>query len=155
MKVIFLDIDGVLNRIGCKDLIHGIYFVMDEKILLLKEIIEATDAKIVLSSTWRYGIPDVENGVYSENAFDYLALEKKLAEFDIEIMSHTPISDPEFRGHEIDEWLQTWKGETIESFVILDDGDRMKPHNAKLVQTSFMKGLEPKHVKKAINILNN
>ena len=62
------------------------------------------------------------------------------------------IGKPKFK---LGDWVAfNWQGETIESFVILDDGNRMKPHNAKLVQTSFMKGLEPKHVKKAINILN-
>ena len=55
MKVIFLDIDGVLNSLDCKEKIEGYLFVEDKKIALLKELIDATGAKIVLSSTWRRG----------------------------------------------------------------------------------------------------
>lgn len=46
MKVIFLDIDGVLNSKGTSTL-------DDTYISRLKEIVKATDAKIVLSSSWK------------------------------------------------------------------------------------------------------
>ncbi|MFR1854625.1 MAG: HAD domain-containing protein, partial [Beduini sp.] len=55
MKIIILDIDGVLNCEYCKIKIDGVHFVMDEKIILLKQLVDRTGAKIVLSSTWRYG----------------------------------------------------------------------------------------------------
>lgn len=60
MKAIFLDIDGVLNsdeyfdKISNLD-IQGIEKEIDiEKVKLLKEAINETGAKIVLSSSWRY-----------------------------------------------------------------------------------------------------
>ena len=41
MKIIFLDIDGVLNDNGCKTLTSsGSLFVNDNKIKILKEIID-------------------------------------------------------------------------------------------------------------------
>ena len=62
MKVIFLDIDGVLNtsEIFIEQSKNykqkGIYNVeIDEfRVEYLKQIIEKTNAKIVLSSSWRY-----------------------------------------------------------------------------------------------------
>jgi hypothetical protein len=54
MKVIFLDIDGVLN---CKKTPNPRKFpyVVDRKLLRrLKRLLDRTGAKAVLSSTWRY-----------------------------------------------------------------------------------------------------
>ena len=50
MKVIFLDIDGVLNSdasLMVDDRVEG------DLILNLKYIVDKTDAKIILSSSWR------------------------------------------------------------------------------------------------------
>ena len=52
-KIIFLDIDGVLNR-------HSYYkhIVIEEDLAKnLKKILDSTNAKIVLSTYWR-GFPD-------------------------------------------------------------------------------------------------
>ena len=46
MKVIFLDIDGVLNY-------NGSSFLSEDKIILLRNILRRTGAKLVLSSSWR------------------------------------------------------------------------------------------------------
>ena len=48
-KVIFLDIDGVLNDEG-KNLKRGVY-IDEEMTARLKKIVEATGAQIVLSSS--------------------------------------------------------------------------------------------------------
>ena len=67
MKVIFLDIDGVLNNEKhikqIHDLVHkrklplamikGAYFPYSDTILPLKKIVDETNAKIVLSSDWK------------------------------------------------------------------------------------------------------
>ena len=60
MKVIFLDVDGVLNsdeyfdRIQNLD-IEGIESDIDiNKVKLLKKAVDTTGAKVVLSSSWRY-----------------------------------------------------------------------------------------------------
>ena len=68
MRIIFLDIDGVLN---CKDTPNprGFPYIIDPHLLAnLKELLKRTGAKVVLSSSWRtdpvgvlaakhYGIP--------------------------------------------------------------------------------------------------
>jgi len=54
-KVIFLDVDGVLNNANSS--IENLYIVEPELILILKKIIVSssiTNTCIVLSSTWRY-----------------------------------------------------------------------------------------------------
>ena len=55
MKVIFLDIDGVLNsRAYDRKRNWNEQSDIDEtRLTLVKEIVDATEAKIVLSSTWR------------------------------------------------------------------------------------------------------
>lgn len=51
MKIIFLDVYGVLVHANYsnKENLH----IDEEKVKILKEIVDKTDAKIVLSSTWK------------------------------------------------------------------------------------------------------
>jgi hypothetical protein len=54
MKVIFLDVDGVLN---CKKTPNPrkLPYVVDKRLLArFRRLLEQTGAKVVLSSTWRY-----------------------------------------------------------------------------------------------------
>lgn len=164
MKIIILDIDGVLNCEYCKIKIDGVHFVMDEKIILLKQLVDRTGAKIVLSSTWRYGWVYMQDTHIPENdAFwkreirHFLALQEKLREFGVEFLDRTPVLNESFnhRGEEIDQWLREWEGEPVESFVILDDlnGKYLRPHAGRLVRTSLRKGLIQKYVELAVKIL--
>lgn len=154
MKVIFLDIDGVLNYRGCKYTAYGYYFVDDAKVLLLKEIVEKTDAKIVLSSTWRMERFEYCKDKKTKGYKLYQRLVKKLKEYGLQIYSHTPILPSGYRGAEIAQWLQDWQGELVESFVIIDDCDDMKPYMDRLIRTSFFTGLMQTDVNKAILMLN-
>ena len=66
IKVIFLDIDGVCN---CKTITQrhrGAIGIDPYMALLVMRIVLATDAKVVLSSSWRhwnYGVKEVEKCV--------------------------------------------------------------------------------------------
>ena len=110
MKVIFLDIDGVLNSDEYFDKIknldiQGIEQEIDiEKIKLLKKAINETGAKVVLSSSWRY----TRNGQQ---------LKELLSNYEIYVDS-TPLIQNK-RGLEIKKWLS--EHQCIEDFVILDD----------------------------------
>jgi len=54
MKVIFLDIDGVLNCSKTHNP-RNLPYVIDPKLLKrFERLLERTGAKVVLSSTWRY-----------------------------------------------------------------------------------------------------
>ena len=110
MKVIFLDIDGVLNsdeyvdRVKKSD-IQGIERDIDiEKVKLLKRAIDETGAKVVLSSSWRY----TKNASY---------LKELLANYGIRLDSTPYIQDK--RGLEIKKWLSENQG--VEDFLIIDD----------------------------------
>ena len=154
MKVIFLDVDGVLNYVNCKIIApSGFYFVDDNCIIRLKEIIERTKANIILSSTWRQGYYDLQEGSTTSAVKDYQALQDKLREFDINIYGHTPILKEMHRGSEILSWLQTAKDE-VEAMVILDDGNDLYPLEKYHVKTSFKTGLRTKNVMEAIRMLN-
>lgn len=161
MRILFIDIDGVCNagwaanRPEYKR--NGLLFVIPQKLEYVREILERGNAKLVMSSTWRYGYYDLQNGIKSRNADDYLALRDAFAEHGMEFIGHTPITDGGMcrRGKEIDLWLKAWKGEPIESFCVIDDlnGRYLRPHAGRLVRTSLTTGLLPKHVDLAVQIL--
>lgn len=140
MKIIFLDVDGVLNFRNSQSKVE------DEKVKLLKHIVDETNAQIVLSSDWRYWLNTDDEDV------DLLI--RTLSKYRIEIMSSTPITKHGYRGAEIYQWINEWQGETIEKFVILDDRNDMKPYMDRLVQTDFNYGLVKKDTKIAIKLLN-
>lgn len=151
MKIIFLDIDGVLNNQDITNFHKGkvgdeAYDVFDRDDLFdpkcvnnLNSIIEATGAKIVISSSWRV-------------LFDINELRDILANQKVngEIIDHTNRFGCE-RGHEIQEWLD--RHPDVSSFVMLDDGTDMAHLIDRLVNTDFEKGLEEKHIEEAIKML--
>ena len=137
MKVIFLDVDGVLN--SSQDG-FTIKLGTNKHLELLKQIVDKTDAKIVLSSSWR-----INNKTKS-------FIENKLNEYGMSIISSTPDLGSS-RGEEIKSWLRETI-DFIDSFVILDDDSDMDEYTrASLVQTNRDMGLQETDVIKAINIL--
>jgi hypothetical protein len=155
MKIIFLDIDGVVNCSDTKERIHGIIGVEQQKIALVKQIVQATGAKLVLSSTWRIGWfyeglnshgADVEEWDYLRNEFYKQGLE---------FLDHTPLHKDRHRGREIQEWLDNCN-EEVEAYVVVDDNmwDIRELHKHHMVKTSYGYGLLPTGVEMAIQILN-
>ena len=137
MKVIFLDVDGVLN--SSQDG-FTIKLGTNKHLELLKQIVDKTDAKIVLSSSWR-----ISNKTK-------LFIENKLKEYGMSIISSTPDLGSS-RGEEIKSWLRETI-DFIDSFIILDDDSDMDEYTrARLVQTNRDMGLQETDVIKAINIL--
>ena len=110
MKVIFLDIDGVLNSDEYFDRIKGLNIqgieseVDINKIKLLQKAVRDTGAKVVLSSSWR----STKNGQVLRNL---------LLNYGI-FTDITPHIDNK-RGNEIKEWINN--NQDVEDFIILDD----------------------------------
>lgn len=146
LKVIFLDVDGVLNNDATNTRTKsGAEFVDDFLIKRLKRLIDETDAIVVMSSSWRYGRS------CQSHCSDFNELIEKLAEFGVEIEDYTPELRITDKSVEIDEYL----GEhpEIDRFVILDDDD-MVLHSEYHVQTLNRYGLTDENVDEAIAILN-
>ena len=142
-RLIFLDFDGVIVTTRTK------YMHFDRECVdLLKEIVDATDAFIVISSSWKIG-----------NSFRTLkAMFEPFGLFQRVIDTTPNIKDDWGRGKEIDQWItemtNQWNRLELESFIILDDDSDMEPHMDRLVQTKWDVGLTKKDVEKAIEMLN-
>ena len=120
MKVIFLDIDGVLNSemyeaSRTENSTDG--YIDMSRLKLLADIINATDAKIVLSSSWRLDW-DKSSELCGEDG-EYI--NHCLAKYGLAVMDKTPfISFFTERRMEILTWLSNHRSD-VESFVVLDD----------------------------------
>lgn len=124
MKIIFLDIDGVLNQND-----HGI---REEKVAILNDLIKATDARIVVSSSWRIG-QNMETMTHIMQSAGIRG----------EVIGMTPVHDWttfKGRGHEIREWMERY-AVNPDDVVILDDHDDMCRLFDRLVKTDGSVGL--------------
>ena len=137
MKIIFTDVDGVLNddTTPTRTKSHCL-FIDQDKLLRLKRIVDATGAKIVLSSTWRYDRDDDQyNGDFGE-------LQEAFHNVGLTFYSFTPVDAIGIRrGMEIRAWLGAHPEAT--QFIILDDdfwdfAERGLLH--RLVKTTFWDG---------------
>lgn len=152
MKIIFLDIDGVLNSIAFdRERTNEQGNIDESRLPLLKQILDKTGALIVLSSSWR------KHWDKEPSLCDTLGVEINsiFAKYDIAIYDKTPQLQSNDRAEEIRLWLS--QNKMVKSFVILDDiafgwGLDIQDH---LVKTNCRigRGLEDQHVQKAISIL--
>ena len=149
MKIIFLDFDGVLNSDRyIRDCGHTGVVIDPTKMELLKRIVESTDARIVLSTSWK------EHWEKNPAECDYSGqlINTIFARYGLEIYSKTPIVKPD-RENEIKQWLSD--NPDTENFVVLDDmwlvADFLKGHVVKT--SAFADALTKEDAEKAIEIL--
>lgn len=149
MKVLFLDIDGVLNseQFIRHRLLKGDPYQhkdMDPYAVSNLQFIahHVKDLKIIISSTWRVLHPLEEiKEMMTKSGFDSSEL----------IIGCTPDGRRGPRGAEIDQWLKENPG--TESFVIIDDDSDMEPHLERLIKTSSLDGLLLSQAKRAVMML--
>ena len=147
MRVLFLDIDGVLNshhwyenrpsepHNGRGD--ELVSMIDPDAVARLNQIVEATGCVVVLSSSWRCMDPigRIDRALNRRG-------------FNTRLFGATPnIGNP--RGSEIIAWLELVPG-TVESFAILDDDSDMADVSHALIQTDYKTGLLDDHAKRAI-----
>lgn len=146
MKVIFLDVDGVLNNDYTKTYTKsGAEFVDDYLIERLKALIAATDATVIMSSSWRYGL------TCARHHDDFVELIEKLESHGIHVSGYTPTMNTAHKSVEIKQYLL--EHPEVDKFVILDD-DEIELFPEQHVETLNRYGLTDENVEEAIKILN-
>lgn len=159
MKVIFLDVDGVLNseqfvQTSSTGLPFGDNQIDPEAVERLNQIIERTGAKVVISSSWRH--------VWSRGEIVRMLGKRGFRHPDA-VVSITP-SLLSQRGDEVADWLgnQGERGRIdpefggVESYVILDDSSDFNPDQREhFVQTDADIGLTDEDARRAIFILGS
>ena len=145
MNIIFFDIDGVLNYYKS----HGIdWDIVDNLIQLAKD----TDAKLVMSSSWRDVLINPERNSEPDKKYIHHLID---AMGDLYI-GHTPMFDDEDnRELEIQEWLD--EHPNVDHFVIFDDLDYRFAEffDERFIKTSGFnnKGLTMENIAQAKEIL--
>jgi hypothetical protein len=178
MKIIFLDIDGVLNTECyinhfweyCKlndlarpeakkdfnELMRDFYGNLFDPISVsaLKYIVDQTGAKIIISSSWRGSGEEwckmmwVERGLPSEVIGITPHMSRRHEDFSLPFLERLE------RGHEIADWLDH-TNEAIDSYVIIDDdNDMLEGQLEYFVQTNPIYGLTFQDALKSVEILN-
>lgn len=115
IKVVFVDIDGVLNDYKTNEYTPDGYVGIDsDKVEMLSILCKELDLKIVLSSSWRKEIVN--------KSVDGLYALSKFSEYNLDIYGSTSfdgsISDAK-RATQIKAWLDTHQ--EVEDYIILDD----------------------------------
>lgn len=179
-KIIFLDIDGVINNIKTR----YDYFDVDclERI---KTIINASNAKVVISSSWREGDLDLTKKHFPDWLQEHIVGETVRGYHYVIKGSSLPI----VRGNEIKHWLDRnvrcpWHAnpemskqyemyttdpdgkmtfrqmkinklnEDYTYVIIDDDSDMLYEQRNNFVHTQTQLGIQDEHVEQAIKILN-
>lgn len=156
MKVIFLDFDGVITTVLSN-------WKLDKKKMdMVKQICDATGAKIVVSSSWRrYTIEQTielittkqkekhcQHFLYPEYIIDITARMYGFKSGNRE--EHFGL----YRGVEIEQWLS--EHQDVTNYVILDDDtDMLLCQKNNFIKTNAYSGICKKDVEKAIKILNS
>lgn len=154
VKIIFLDIDGVLNCASEYGTVKnklpnipGYWLHVPELIERFNKIIDATGAKIVVSSTWRIG-----------ETIDSMRAVLSSMGVKGELIGLTPNFSTAYsvRGNEIKSWIDTNidRGQFQNYVIIDDDSDMLYWQKDNFVNTNGQVGLTDRDCMKAIRILN-
>lgn len=150
-KILFLDFDGVLNTEHYQSLLqyqgkpwqdeYGAFF--DPKaVKQLKRIIDATDADIVVESSWKYLGLDAMKELW------------EVRNLPGTIIDITPSLLGKNKGVEIASWLSEYAKQDIR-YVIIDDEyvilDSQLPH---FILTNPYEGITEEQANRAISMLN-
>lgn len=166
MKYLFLDIDGVLNTGMYQDVLidSGQQIADDDGALFdpiaienLRNIIELTSAKIVLTSTWRMDGIEAMRDMWKRRrmpGYVYGITPHSITRFaDVDTKNEWSKHAIGSRGMEVNEWLvRNTKGSN--AYAILDDENDFLLYQAKhIVLTDSHNGLTKETANRVIEIL--
>lgn len=135
MKVLFLDIDGVLNSRSSTNFKNNLWPIDYYMAFMVGKIKLDTGCEVVLSSSWRLhpdGFRIVNDTI-------------------VELFDKTPSALGGFRGEEIKSWLSDHP--EVTKYAILDDDSDFYP-DQPLFKTSFESGLTEDIAKSVTDYLN-
>ncbi len=165
VKVLFLDIDGVLNSIEWCKAGNGFGGPPRRKgkstkerlrwcpdmVKRLRRVIETTGASIVISSSWRgYGAGAVRKWRAMFNVYGWRNA-PVIGETPDVCQTHGGIYIAMKRGHEVDAWIKAHP-HVVEQYVCIDDDADFLPHQP-LVRTDMQFGLTDADAEHCIRIL--
>ena len=167
-KIIFLDIDGVLNPVIYMNALHKMWAQSNKEIKshdnfgqlffyhncdALKRIIDETEAKIVISSSWRLNGEEAMKSMWNHRNLSGEIIGITPTETEVVKSGQAEFYDMVCRGMEIDFWIK--KNGFVGNYVIIDDDDDMlESQKDFFVETHPNIGLTMEDAKKAIEILN-
>jgi hypothetical protein len=132
VRVLFLDIDGVLNRTGFQpaETLGLRSWIEPELASRLCDVVRATSAQIVLASDWRLN-----------RELQELRDELHAAGIDVSLVGVTPALDGQPRWREVEAWMVE-HNLAREAVVIVDDKYDMGPLGERFVRVSPLNGLD-------------
>lgn len=137
-NIIFLDVDGVLNNKVHLIKTHDAMSLDPQSVDLIRALVTETEAKVVLSSSWRF------------NQSHVAYLEEKLG---FQLFDVTPKNRMNTRGANIREWLEI-HCDSVKGYVIIDDDNDDIRDIDHFVKTSFETGFTKAQYEKACEILS-
>jgi len=163
MRVIFLDIDGVLNSQryfeealdATGPLSFGEEQLDPEAVGLLDGLVKSADADVIISSSWRHiwGYEEIAQFLKNRGMKNWKR-----------VTGQTEVADGEHRGNEIQAWLDLERERqvvepdrvSVQAYVILDDNDQFtSTQRPFFIHTNSMVGLTPADVARAAAILRS
>ena len=151
MKIIFLDFDGVLNSERyIRNYMGGSVIMLDPLCMtLMRDVVKASGAKIVLTTSWR--------NHWSKNENEINEIGKEIndifGKYGLEVFDKTPHMGYNQREQEIETWLS--EHPDVQNFVVFDDktleSDIIEGHFVKTA--GFFGGICEHDVREAFTIL--
>lgn len=166
-KIIFLDIDGVLvNRaMMMKEFREDDMHDFDPHCMkFLENIIDATDAWIVISSVWRKRDLEYLRQIFLLRGFKHWdrIIGETCRGYHFKTKEYIPLEF--FRGNEIDAWIRLFvemdkdfnhvKDAQYHYVILDDDSDMLYWQRDNFVKTTFEIGLTEQNAKDAVKILS-
>jgi len=132
VRVLFLDVDGVLNRTGFHpgESLGLRSWIEPELATRLSDVLRVTGAEIVLASDWRH-----------DRELQHLRDELRAAGVEGSLRGVTPVLGGQARWREIEAWMIE-HDVGPDAIVIVDDGYDMGALAARFVRASPLNGLD-------------
>lgn len=150
MKILFLDFDGVITTLKTR------WKIDMDKIKIINEICDKTDAKIVVTSSWRIGYGG-DVSAFHESLKQYFIKNEYVGLFKFNKFISNIVGMTESIGGLCGNEIKLYMNEhpEVDNYVIVDDDSDMCDYQLfNFVQTDTYEGITERDAKLCIDILN-